>query len=154
MSVYAKKKTWTAIDSQSKTPYGKLISLIKFSLREFFQAEAVSKLLYGCTIWTLTKRLKEKRYVRMLRAVPNKSWKQHLTKQQLHDHLPPISQTNQERRRRHAEHYERSKDELICVTFFSGLLHMDTPAKACIHQLCVDTECSLEDLPRAIVDRD
>ena len=38
----------------------------------FFQAVVVSILLYGCTIWTLTKRLKKKlggNYTRMLRAM-------------------------------------------------------------------------------------
>ena len=32
---------------------------------------------------------------RMLRAILNKSWKQHPTKQQLYDHLPPFSKTIQ-----------------------------------------------------------
>ena len=31
---------------------------------------------------------------RMLRVIVNKSWKQHSTKQQLYDHLPPISKTS------------------------------------------------------------
>ena len=41
-----------------------------------------SILLYGCTTWTLTKRLKKKldgNYTRMLRAILNKSWRHHLT---------------------------------------------------------------------------
>ena len=43
--------------------------------------------------------------------------------------------------------------------FSYGLLYMDTPVLArlvetCIHQLCLDTGCSLEDTPRAIADRD
>ena len=32
-------------------------------------------------------------YTWMLHAVLNKSWKQHPTKQQLYNHLPPISKT-------------------------------------------------------------
>ena len=32
-------------------------------------------------------------YTRMLRAILNKSWEQHPTKQQLYGHLPPISKT-------------------------------------------------------------
>ena len=39
-----------------------------------------SILLYGCTTWTLTKRLEKKldgNYARMLRAILNKSWRQH-----------------------------------------------------------------------------
>ena len=38
------------------------------------------------------------------------------------------------------------------------LLHMDTnigePAKTYIYQLCADTGCCLEDLPREMIDRD
>ena len=44
---------------------------------------AVLVLLYGCTAWTLTKRLEKEldgQYTRMLRAVINKSWKQHPTR--------------------------------------------------------------------------
>ena len=58
--------------------------------RSFFQAAIVSILLYGCTGWTLTKRLDKKldgNYTRMLRAILNRSWRQHPTKQQLFGHL-------------------------------------------------------------------
>ena len=84
--------------------------------RSFFQAAVVSILLYGCTTWTLTKRLERKldgNYTRMLRAVLNKSWRQHPTRHQLYGHLPPITKTIQFRRTRHAGHCWRSKDELI-----------------------------------------
>ena len=49
----------------------------------------------------------------MLRAILNKSWRQHPTRHQLYDHLPPITKTIQVRRTRHAEHCRRSMDELI-----------------------------------------
>ena len=52
--------------------------------RSFFQAAVVSILLYGCTTWTLTKRLEKKldgNYTRMLRAILKKSWRQDPTKQ-------------------------------------------------------------------------
>ena len=76
----------------------------------------MSILLYGCTTWTLTKRLEKKldgNYTRMLRAVLNKSWRQHPTRHQLYGHLPPITKTIQVRRTRHAGHCWRSKGELI-----------------------------------------
>ena len=75
-----------------------------------------SILLYGCTTWTLTKRLEKKldgNYTRMLRAILNKSWRQHPTRHQLYGHLPPITKTIQVRRTRHAGHCWRSRDELI-----------------------------------------
>ena len=84
--------------------------------RSFFQAAVVLILLYGCTTWTLTKRLEKKldgNYTRMLRAILNKSWQQHPTRHQLYGHLPPITKTIQARQTRHAGHCWRSKDELV-----------------------------------------
>ena len=84
--------------------------------RSFFQAAVVSILLCRCTTWTLTKRLKNEldcNYTRMLRAILNKSWRQHPTRHQLYGQLPPVTKTIQVRRTRHAEHWWRSKDELI-----------------------------------------
>ncbi len=63
------------------------------------------------TGWTLTKRLEKKldgNYTRMLRAILNKSWRQHPTRHQLYGHLPPITKTIQVRRTRHAGHCWRS----------------------------------------------
>ena len=60
--------------------------------RSFFLAAVVSILLYGCTTWTLTKRLEKKldgNYTRMLWAILNKSWQQHPSKHQLYGHPPP-----------------------------------------------------------------
>ena len=57
-------------------------------------------LLYGCTTWTLTKRLEKKldgNYTRILRAILNKSWWQHPTRHQLYSYLPPITKTIQVR---------------------------------------------------------
>ena len=71
------------------------------------------------TLWMLnmdkTNRKKKlnRNFTRMLRAILNKSWKQHLTKQLLYGHSPPISKTIQIRRTRHAEHCWKSKNELI-----------------------------------------
>ena len=84
--------------------------------RSFFQAAVTSILLYGCTTWTLTKRLEKKldgNYTRMLRAILNKSWRQHPTRHQLYGYLPPITKTIHVRRTRHAGHCWRSRDELI-----------------------------------------
>ena len=106
-------KAWTAIDRLSIICKSNLSNEIK---RNFFQAAAVSILLYGCTTWALTKRIEKKldgSCSRMLRVTLNKSWKQHPAKQQLYNHLPPISKTIKIRRTRYAGPYWRSKDELI-----------------------------------------
>ena len=95
--------------------------------RSFFQAVVVSILLYGCTTWTLTKRLEKKldgNYTRMLRAILNKSW--------------------------------RSRDQLtsdvLLWTPTYGQAKAGRPARTCIQQLCEDTGCSPEDLPEAMND--
>ena len=106
-------KAWTAIDRLLIIWKSDLTDKMK---RSFFQAAVVSILLYGCTTWTLTKQLKKKldgNYTRMLRAILNKSWRQHPTKHQLYGHLPPIMKTIQVRQTRHTGHCWRSKDELI-----------------------------------------
>ena len=106
-------KAWTAIDRLSIIGKSKLTDKMKCS---FSQAAVVSILLYGCTTWTLTKRLEKKldgNYTRMLRTILNKSWQQHPTRHQLYGHLPPIMKTVQARRARHAGHCWKSKDELI-----------------------------------------
>ena len=77
-------KAWTAIDRLSIIWKSDLTDKMK---RSFLQAAVVSILLYGCTTWTLTKRLEKKldgNYTRMLRAVLNKSWRQHPTRRQLY----------------------------------------------------------------------
>ena len=106
-------KAWTAINRLSTTWKSDLTDKMK---RSFFQAAVTSILLYGCTTWTLTKRLEKKldgNYTRMLRAILNKSWQQHPTRHQLYGHLLPITKTIQVRRTRHAGHCWRSRDELI-----------------------------------------
>ena len=127
--------------------------------RSFFQAAVISILLYGCTTWTLTKRLEKKldgNYTRMLRAILNKG--QHHTKHQLYGHLPPIMKTIQVRWTRHAGHCWRSRDELISDVLLwtptYGRAKAGRLARTYIQQLCEDTGCSSEDLPEAMNDRE
>ena len=151
-------KAWTAINRLSIIWKSDLTDKMKCS---FFQAAVTSILLYGCTTWTLTKRLEKKldgNCTRMLRAILNKSWQQHPTRHQLHGHLPPIMRTIQVRRTRHAEHCWRSRDELISDVLLwiptHGRAKAGWPARTYIQQLCEDTGCSPEDLPEAMNDRE
>ena len=129
--------------------------------RIFVQAAVVSILLYGCTTWTLTKRLEKKldgNYTRMLRAIFNKSWWKHPTRHQLYGHLPPITKTIQIRRTRHAGHCWRIRDELRS----NVLLWIPTyarekaggAARIYIQKLCDGKGCSPEDLTEAMKDRE
>ena len=129
--------------------------------RSFFQAAVVSILLYGCTTWTLTKRLKKKldgNYTRMLRAILNKAWWQHPTRHQLYGHLPPITKTIQVRPTRHAGRCWRSKDKLISDVLLWTPTYVQAkagrPARTYIQQLREDMGCSPEDLPEAMNDRE
>ena len=151
-------KAWTAIDRLSIIWKSDLTDKMK---RSFFQAAVVSILLYGCTTWTLTKRLKKKldgNYTRMLWTILNKSWRQHPTRHQLYGHLPPITKTIQVRRARRAGHCWRSKDELISDVLLwtpaYGQAKAGRPARTYIQQVCEDTGCSPEDLPKAMNDRE
>ena len=151
-------KAWTAINRLSTIWKSDLTDKMK---RSFFQAAVVSILLYECTTWTLTKRLEKKldgNYIRMLRAILNKSWRQHPTRHQLYGHLPPITKTIQVKRTRHAEHCWRSKDELrsevLLWTTTYGRAKAGRPARTYIQQLCEDMGCSPEDLSEAMNDRE
>ena len=94
----------------------------------------------------------------ILRAILNKSWQQHPTNYQLYGHLPPITKTIQVRRTRHAGHCWRSRDELIRDVLLwiptHGRAKAGRPARTYIQQLCEDTGCCPEDLPRAMNDRE
>ena len=128
----------------------------------FFQAAIVSILLYGCTTWTITQRMEKKKldgnYTRMLRAILNKSWRRHPTKQQLYGHIPPITKTIQVRLTNHPGHCWRSKNELISDvllwTTSHGRAKAGRPAWTYIQQLSEDTGCSLGDLLEAMDDRE
>ena len=151
-------RAWIVIDKLSIIWKSNLTDKMK---RSFFQATVVSILLYGCTTWMLTKRLEKKldsNYTRMLRAILNKSWRQHPTRPQLYGHLPPIPKTIQVRRTRHAGHCWRSRDELISSllrgTPTYGRAKSGRPARTYIQQLCEDMGCRHEDLPLALNDRE
>ena len=152
-------KTWTAINKLSIIWKSGLTDKMK---RSFFQAAVVSILLYGCTTWTLTKRLEKKldgNYTRMLRAILNKSWTQHSTKHQLYGHVPPITKTIQVRRTRHAGHCWRSRDELISDVLLWNLTYgrakAGRPARTYMHTTALwGYGCSPEDLLEAKNDRE
>ena len=136
-----------------------LISILKKQVR--FCATKGSRSCNFCIcIWTLTKRLEKKldgNYTRMLQVILNRSWRQHPTRHQLYGHQPPITKTIQVKRTRHAGHCWRSKDELISNVLLwtpaYGRAKAGRPARTDIQQLCEDTECSPEDLPEVMNDR-
>ena len=151
-------KAWASIDRLSIIWKSNLTDKMK---RSFFPAVVVSKMLYGCTTWTLTKRLEKKldgNYTKMLWAILNKSWRQHPTKHQLYSHRPPITETIQVRRTRHAGHCWRSRDELksdlLLWTLTYGRAKAGRPARTYIQHTCEDKGCNRVDQPEAMNDRE
>ena len=110
----------------------------------FFQAVAVSVLLYGCTTWT-NKMLRVKARWYFLwassgnRIIQNSSC--------MATYFPSLKPSKT---------CWRSKEEFISDALQWTCEHpcVGWPAKSYIHQLCADTECHLEDLPRVMADRD
>ena len=127
--------------------------------RSFFQEAVVSILLYGCTTWTLTKRM-EKR----LDSIYTKCCEQYWTSPG--GNAPQSSSCtatyhlsqNYQRRTRHAGHCWRSRDEFISDVLLwtpsYGRTKAGRPARTYIQQLCEDTGCSSEDLLEAMNDRE
>ena len=141
---------WTAIDRLSIIWKSSLSNRIK---RDFFQAVAVSILLYGFTTWMLRKRMEQKldgNYIRMLRAIFNKSWKQIPRNNSCTATYFPSQKPSKTCR--------RSKDKFISDVLLWTPTHrraiVSRPARIYLHQLCADTECSLEDLLGAMDDKD
>ena len=91
----------------------------------------------------------------MVKAILNKSWKQHSTNQQLYSNLPPISKNVQVRWTRYCY---RSKNEPISDVLLWTPLHgqssVGQPIRTYLPQLCTDTGYSLEDLLEVMDDRD
>ena len=151
-------KAWTAIKRLSIIWKSDLADKIK---RIFFQTAVVSLVLYGCTTWMLTKRLKKKldgNYTKMLWVILNMYLRQHPTRHQLYGHLPPITKTIQVKRTRHAGHCWRSRDDLISDVFLWTPTYKRAkagrPPRTYIQQLCEDTGCSPEDMTEAMNNRE
>ena len=94
-------------------------------------------------------------YTRMLRAILNKSWRQHPTKPTIR---PPITKTIQVRRTRHAEHCWRSRDELISDVLL-WTPHMDGQQENDQHEHTFSSYVRIrdvvpEDLPEAMNDKE
>ena len=108
-------------------------------------------------LWNLLTKL-DGNYTRMLRVILNESWRQQPTKQQLYSNLPPIMKTIKIRWTRHVGHCWRSRDEFICDVLLwtpsQGQAKAGCPVRTYIQQLCADTGCSPEDLPKAVDDRE
>ena len=151
-------KAWKAVDRLTRIWKSNLPNNLK---REFFRAVVEPILLYGSTTWTLLKNQTRKldgTYTRMLRAILNKSWTDHPTKEELYGNIPAVSETIMERRMKFAGHCFRSKDELISSLLLWKPMHGHTsrgrPCKTYVDLLCEDTGLNAQELQAAMMDRD
>ena len=91
----------------------------------------------------------------MLRAILNKSWRQHPTRHQLYGYLPPITKTIQVRRTRHAGHcWDELISDVLLWNSTYGRTKAGRLARTFIQQLCEDTGCCPEELREAMNDRE
>ena len=121
--------------------------------RSFFQVAVTSILLYGCTTWTLTKRLEKKldgNYTRMLRALLNKSCRQHPTRH----HCTATCLLSRKLFKLDEPDMQDTAGDVLLWTPTHGHAKAGRPARTYIQQLCEDTGCCPEDLPRAMNDRE
>ena len=113
-----KAVAWRASSKLTKIWKSSLSRPLKLRL---FAATVESVFLYGCEAWTITPKLAKEIdgcYTRMLRAVLNVHWKQHITNKELYGELPKLSDKIRESRLRFAGHCSRSQQEPV-----SKLLH-------------------------------
>ena len=151
-------ETWNALEKLRTIWRSSLPDNMK---RNFFRATVESILLYGSSAWTTTKKLENKldgTYTRMLRAVLNKSWREHPTKEELYGKIPAITSLIKERRTRFAGHCYRSKEELASDLILwipaHGHTQVGRPQMSYIDQLAKDADMEIEDLKSAMTNRD
>ena len=94
-------------------------------------------------------------YTRMLMRVKNISWRQHKTKAEIYEKLPPISSVVGQRKARLAGHCLRAKDEIVSDVLF---LRLKCPNRGrrplnFIDAILRETKVRLEDLPTMMSDR-
>ena len=121
-----------------------------------------SVLLYGSTSWIQTAAMKKRidgTYTRMLRAVTNTSWKDHVTNQQLYGNFQKTSEIFQTQRLRFAGRCWRNKKELSSDLLFwypkHGKISRGRSAITFIDQLLTETRLkSIDELKSMMDERD
>ena len=92
-------------------------SNLKRSIRErLFVSTVESVLLYGCSTWTLTRKLEKQLdgvYTRMLRMAMDVSWRDHMTNDELYGKLPKVSVKIKAKRMQLAGHLVRHREEEV-----------------------------------------
>ena len=118
--------------------------------RCFFQAVVISMLLYGCTTWTLTKRMEKS-----LTAIIQECCELYWTSPGGNTLQNSSCKATYQPSRKLSGDCWSGKDELICDilrwTPSHGRGKVGRPARTYLQQFCADTGCRQEDLPGVMV---
>ena len=132
----------------------------KLKLR-FFEATVESVLLYGCEAWTLNHK-REKQlddcYIPLLRKALNVHWAQHITNEQLHGDLKPVTEKIQRRRLKLVGHCSRHRvvaaGTVVLLVPTHGNRKKGRPATSYMEMLKQDTgPKSIDELRGCMKDR-
>ncbi|XP_072018181.1 uncharacterized protein [Amphiura filiformis] len=125
--------------------------------QRLFTATVESVLLYGCEAWTVTSKLAKELdgcYTRLLRAMRNVHWKQHMTNKELYGDLPKLSDKIRERRTRFAGHcYTATVSKLVHWIPKHGKRKQGRPTLTFVDILRQDTRLESTDMVTAMQDR-
>ena len=151
-------KSWAALNKMNAIWKSRLPDRIK---RNFFRATVESVLVYGSVSWTLTKALEKRlsgNYTRMLRAILNRSWKDHPSNKEIYANIPDICTSIRQQRLRFSGHCWRNKREMASDTILWQPTHGERkrgrPRKTYVDQLMEDTLCNVNELKTAMDDKD
>ena len=152
-------KAWAAID---RLPVIWKSDLDDKNKRSFFQAAVMLILLYGCTTWTLTKRMEKKldgklhknaaSYIEQVpEATPHKATAYSAT---YHPSRKLSKLDEPDMRDTAGEVGDELISDILIWNPSHGRAKAGWPARTYIQQLCVDTRCSPEDLLEVMDDRE
>ena len=99
--------------------------------------------LYGSETWTVTTKMLDGCYTRLLRSALNISWKAHITNEQLYVDLPKVSDKIKKRRLQFAGHCLRSCGQVVSDLVLWRSVHgkrgAGRPLMTYVDLLCQDT---------------
>ena len=114
--------------------------------RNFFRVTVESVLIYGYVSWTLTTSLEKRlkgNYTRMMRAILNRSWKDHQNNKEIYGNIPDICTSIRQQRFRFSGNFWRSKLELASDVIIyqptQGKRKIGRPRRTYVDQLVDDT---------------
>ena len=154
-----KAKAWKALNGMKKIWTSNISRPVKLRL---FLATVESVLLYGSETWTLTEALEKSLngcYTRMLRAVFDVSWRDHMTNKQLYGNIPKVTDKVRSRRLQFAGHCYRHPElpanEVLLWQPIHGKRNRGRPAATFTTTLLNDTEAeSVGELQNLLGERD